>query len=72
MQKSLNSLNPNVLSCMLQQTKHDNLIQGIKACQNAPKINHLMFADDPILYIKVTNSSYQNFNNIFQQFMFGH
>ena len=58
----------NVLSCMLQKANKANLIQGVRASKNAPKINHLLFADDLILFIKVNKSTYQAIQDIFNQF----
>ena len=47
----------NVLSCTLQNVKAQNDIQGVWACQKALRIRHLMFANNLMLFIKVTNTS---------------
>ena len=53
---------------MLQKAKEDKLIQGVHASRNSLKINHLLFANNLILFIKITNSTCQAIHNIFTQF----
>ena len=61
-------LGANVLSNMLQQAELNNQIQGVRACRNAPRINHLMFVDDLILFFKVSDHSCQVMNSILSEF----
>lgn len=44
-----------VLSRNLTQAQDNDRLEGLKIARNAPKINHLLFADDALLDIK-TNS----------------
>jgi hypothetical protein len=34
------------LSASLQRTEEEGKMQGIKVCRDAPRVNHLFFADD--------------------------
>lgn len=40
------------LSAMLQQAEIDGKIQGIRICEGAPRINHLLFADDSLILMR--------------------
>ena len=42
------------LSCMLKAEGKKGNIQGIQVSHTAPKIDHLLFADDSILFLKPT------------------
>ena len=39
-------------SCLLLAAETTGELSGIKGCQNAPSINHLLFADDSLLLLK--------------------
>ncbi|XP_021735024.1 uncharacterized protein LOC110701708 [Chenopodium quinoa] len=41
-------------SGLLSKAANDKLIQGAKICKSAPRISHLFFADDNILFAKAT------------------
>lgn len=41
-----------VLSRLLLTKERDGSLEGIWICQNAPKVNHLLFADDLLLFAK--------------------
>ena len=47
----------NVLSHMIEYAKEKDIIQGVRASCNAPRISHLMFVDDLILFIKIMDES---------------
>lgn len=40
------------VSFVFRKFKAQNLIQGIQICKNAPRINHMQFADDSYLFFK--------------------
>lgn len=40
------------LICLLQQAIAENQIEGIQICRRAPRINHLLFANDCVLFCK--------------------
>ena len=44
------------LSAMLQKAEHEGKIEGIKICRGAPKVNHLFFADDSLILMRVRES----------------
>lgn len=39
-----------LLSCILNSTANDGLIHGIKMAKNAHSVNHLLFANDLVLF----------------------
>ncbi|XP_040363828.1 uncharacterized protein LOC112169513 [Rosa chinensis] len=41
-------------SALLQQKQRLGLLPGIAICQNPPRVNHLLFADDSMLYAQPT------------------
>ena len=53
---------------MLQKAKEDMHIQGVQPSKNSLRINHLMFVNNLILFIKVIDSIYQIINNVFNEF----
>lgn len=40
------------LSRMFSYAQTNGLLRGIRVCYNCPRINHLFFADDALLFIK--------------------
>lgn len=42
------------LSALLRKFEKNQLIQGVQVCRNAPRINHLLFADDSYLFSAAT------------------
>ena len=42
------------LSCLLKSLNPDDSIPGIQVAPNAPQVNHLLFADDSLLFFHAT------------------
>jgi hypothetical protein len=53
-------------SCLLNAADVDGRLEGIKVAPNAPSFNHLLFADDSLIFLKVKDSSAQCLNDILQ------
>ncbi|XP_042973063.1 uncharacterized protein LOC122304866 [Carya illinoinensis] len=45
------------LISLLQKVDVKDVVEGICACRGAPKINHLMFADDRLLFCRATSQT---------------
>lgn len=58
----------NVLSRMLIKAQDQGHLKGIKISRNAPAINHLIYADDILLFFKANLDSCQKFKDIFLLF----
>ncbi|KAK4383607.1 hypothetical protein Sango_2760000 [Sesamum angolense] len=41
-------------SCMVQKEEHEGSIQGVAVCRRAPRLSHLLFADDTLLFYQAT------------------
>jgi hypothetical protein len=55
-------------SAMLTQAESNGLIQGIKLAPTAPRINHLLFADDSLLMLEANVQSVQTVKAILQTY----
>jgi hypothetical protein len=44
-------------SALLNKADVDGSLEGIKVCNDAPSINHLLFADDSLVLMKATRAS---------------
>ena len=42
------------LAALLHQEAHDKVLRGVSACQKGPKISHMFFADDCLIFGWVT------------------
>jgi hypothetical protein len=51
-------------SALLNRAEADGSLQGIKVCENAPSINHLLFADDSLVLMKASSASARTLQNI--------
>ena len=40
------------LSVLLHEAEEQGRISGVKICQNAPSVSHLLFADDSMIFLK--------------------
>ncbi|KAF7802375.1 ribonuclease H [Senna tora] len=58
----------NVLSNHLISAQNNKSIQGIKIARGAPNINHLMYADDILLFFKANRSTCTQVANLLTQF----
>jgi hypothetical protein len=57
-------------SSMLNVAEKDGKLEGIKICQQAPSFNHLLFADDSLILLKVTEENaihLQNILNLYEE-----
>lgn len=57
-----------VLSRLYRGTQESGEMTGIKVTQQAPRINHLLFADDTMFFIKETHQSCSVLNYILQDY----
>jgi hypothetical protein len=44
------------LSALLRKAERDRMIKGVAICRGGPRISHLFFADDSIVFCRVTNA----------------
>jgi hypothetical protein len=51
-------------SSMLNKAEQDGSLEGIKICPGAPSFNHLLFADDSLILLKVSEESSLHLQNI--------
>jgi hypothetical protein len=53
-------------SALLQKAENDGLIRGIKLASAAPRINHLLFADDSLILMEANVQSVETIKSILQ------
>jgi hypothetical protein len=53
-------------SALLTKAEEDGLIRGIKLASNAPRVNHLLFADDSLLLMEANIQGVETINYILQ------
>lgn len=51
---------------MLQKAKRDSIIEGIKICRGAPRVNHLFFVDDSLILMRAKVSDAQELGHILE------
>uniref|UniRef100_A0A2N9GJZ4 RNase H type-1 domain-containing protein n=1 Tax=Fagus sylvatica TaxID=28930 RepID=A0A2N9GJZ4_FAGSY len=52
------------LHYLLKKAQMDGAISGVSLCRNGPKITHLFFADDSLLFCRATRAECQNIQDI--------
>ncbi|XP_051220216.1 uncharacterized protein [Lolium perenne] len=52
------------LSTLFKQTEEDGSLHGVHVCPAAPRINHLFFMDDSLIFLKVNESSAKKLRDI--------
>lgn len=56
------------LSALLRKYESQKTIQGLQVCRNAPRINHLLFADDSYLFCQATENTALKMLELLQTF----
>uniref|UniRef100_A0A2N9HZK5 Reverse transcriptase domain-containing protein n=1 Tax=Fagus sylvatica TaxID=28930 RepID=A0A2N9HZK5_FAGSY len=56
------------LHSLIQKANMDGDIQGISLCRNGPKISHLFFADDSLLFSRATPNACEKIQGILAQY----
>ena len=56
----------NGFSSLIHDTARNHKISGVSICKGCPKITHLFFSDDSLLFCKENNQECQNLINILQ------
>ncbi|XP_024172006.1 uncharacterized protein LOC112178017 [Rosa chinensis] len=57
-----------VLSRMIKEAERNDLMHGVKVCQQAPAISHLFFADDSFIFSKAEITDILCMRDIFQKY----
>ncbi|XP_056695270.1 uncharacterized protein [Spinacia oleracea] len=57
-----------VMSALLRRAEQEHLIQGISVCRGAPSILHLFFADDSLLFFRVSPRECDQVISILEEF----
>ncbi|KAM0827328.1 hypothetical protein ACQ4PT_068268 [Festuca glaucescens] len=52
------------LSALFQNADADGSLQGIQICMGAPRINHMFFADDALIFMKVNEANARKLQQI--------
>jgi hypothetical protein len=55
-------------SAMLNKAKAEGLLNGIKLAPNAPRVNHLLFADDSLLLLEANIQNVETVKSILQTY----
>ena len=55
-----------VLSSKLEESEMEGVIQGLRVCKTAPRVNHLFFADDSLIFSRATRADFEQIMEILQ------
>jgi hypothetical protein len=56
------------LSGLLKQSRQSPHLQGIMVAPTAPAVNHLLFADDSLLFVKASDEGAQAVNTLLEKY----
>lgn len=51
-------------SAMLNKAEEEEKLEGVKVCQNAPSVSHLLFADNPLILFRANRDDAQTIQSI--------
>ena len=54
------------LSALIKKSVDEGVLEGIYVCRRGPKLSHLFFADDSLIFCKATLSDCDSLQRIFQ------
>jgi hypothetical protein len=57
-----------VFSGLITKAQNQSLIHGISIVQNAPKVSHLFFADDNIIFCQAKKEEAAHLKNVFEEY----
>lgn len=52
------------LSCLLKSRRQSSNMEGLQVSSSAPKVNHLLFADDSLLFLKANSEGAEEVNQV--------
>ncbi|KAL9670332.1 hypothetical protein QQ045_007883 [Rhodiola kirilowii] len=55
-------------SALINHYKQCGLIDGIKICRRAPVVSHLLFADDSLIFMKITDNSIRHVKALLSEY----
>lgn len=56
------------LSTLLTRFVEDGLLKGVAACLRGPAVSHLFFANDSLIFCRVTREDYTSLKNILETY----
>ncbi|KAL0419132.1 UNVERIFIED_CONTAM: putative mitochondrial protein [Sesamum radiatum] len=52
------------LSCLLQACEMEGRIRGVAVARNAPRVSHLLFADDILIFCQATDDALKSVREV--------